>query len=155
VRAVHKAHARQWAAPGRPFLFVKDGPRRVKVRWEDILYVEGLRDYVTILYLETCESIPPAWVLAYLLTGFGERGWLAQFQAILVGRPKAWDFAQPLTLAQKAAYCQQRAAVVPAVRAYNPLIPIVQNLDFGYTDPQLALPSGQLARVLGGEQHIF
>ena len=57
LRAVHKAHARQLpagpaqvasAAPARPFLFVKDGPRRVKVRWEDILYVEGLRDYVTI-----------------------------------------------------------------------------------------------------------
>jgi len=57
LRAVHKAHARQppagpaplaSPAPARPFLFVKDGPRRVKVRWEDILYVEGLRDYVAI-----------------------------------------------------------------------------------------------------------
>lgn len=110
----------------------------------------------TVLYLETSESMPPAWVLDYLLTGFGERGWLAHFQAILVGRPKAWDFAQPLTPAQKAAYCQQqRAAVVQAVRAYNPLIPIVQNLDFGHTDPQLVLPSGQVARVLGSEQRIF
>lgn len=55
LRAAHKAHARQPVAPppaapapGPPFLFVKDGPRRVKVRWEDILYVEGLRDYVAI-----------------------------------------------------------------------------------------------------------
>jgi two-component system LytT family response regulator len=57
LRAVHKAHARQLPAgpaplagspAARPFLFVKDGPRRVKVRWEDILYVEGLRDYVAI-----------------------------------------------------------------------------------------------------------
>ncbi|MGI4742789.1 MAG: LytR/AlgR family response regulator transcription factor [Janthinobacterium lividum] len=56
LRAAHKAYARQPAAgplpapppAGPPFLFVKDGPRRVKVRWEDILYVEGLRDYVTI-----------------------------------------------------------------------------------------------------------
>jgi two-component system LytT family response regulator len=58
LRATHKAYARHPAplpvpppAPpsiGPPFLFVKDGPRRVKVRWEDILYVEGLRDYVTI-----------------------------------------------------------------------------------------------------------
>ena len=59
LRAVHKAYARRPAslpakplpAPppaGPPFLFVKDGARRVKVRWEDILYVEGLRDYVTI-----------------------------------------------------------------------------------------------------------
>lgn len=59
LRAVHKAHARQPPAgpappptllppAALPFLFVKDGPRRVKVRWEDILYVEGLRDYVAI-----------------------------------------------------------------------------------------------------------
>ena len=98
----------------------------------------------------------PAWVLDYLLTGLGERGWLHHFQALLVGRPRAWDFAQPLTPTQKAAYCQQqRAAVVRAVRVYNPRIPIVQNLDFGHTDPQLLLPSGQMARVVGSEQRIF
>ncbi len=53
LRAAHKAYARRPVAPPPltvppPFLFVKDGPRRVKVRWEDILYVEGLRDYVAI-----------------------------------------------------------------------------------------------------------
>lgn len=59
LRAAHKAYARQPAPvatkspisaspPAVPFLFVKDGPKRVKVRWEDILYIEGLRDYVTI-----------------------------------------------------------------------------------------------------------
>lgn len=110
----------------------------------------------TILYLETSESMPPAWVLDHLLTGFGERGWLQHFQAVLVGRPKAWDFAQPLPKPQKAAYCQQqRAAVVQAVRTYNPRIPIIQNIDFGHTDPQLVLPSGQMARVLGTEQRLF
>jgi two-component system, LytTR family, response regulator len=34
--------------PSQPFVFVKDGTKMVKVRWEDILYVEGLKDYVTI-----------------------------------------------------------------------------------------------------------
>lgn len=59
LRAVHKALARRPAAPAlapaepaqpapAPFLFVKDGTRLVKIRWVDILYVEGLRDYVTI-----------------------------------------------------------------------------------------------------------
>ncbi len=32
----------------RPFVFVKDGTKLVKIRLEDILYVEGLKDYVTI-----------------------------------------------------------------------------------------------------------
>lgn len=33
---------------GQPFVFVKDGTKLVKVLLEDILYVEGLKDYVTI-----------------------------------------------------------------------------------------------------------
>ncbi|SKC43200.1 LytR/AlgR family response regulator transcription factor [Ohtaekwangia koreensis] len=32
----------------QPFVFVKDGTKLVKVRWDDILFVEGLKDYVTI-----------------------------------------------------------------------------------------------------------
>lgn len=31
-----------------PFLFIKNGGKLVKVRWADILYIEGLRDYVTV-----------------------------------------------------------------------------------------------------------
>jgi two-component system LytT family response regulator len=31
-----------------PFVFVKDGTKLVKIMWDDILYVEGLKDYVTI-----------------------------------------------------------------------------------------------------------
>ena len=34
------------AAPS--YIFVKDGTKLVKIRWDDILYVEGLKDYVTI-----------------------------------------------------------------------------------------------------------
>ena len=32
----------------QPFIFVKDGTKLVKIRWADILYIEGLKDYVTI-----------------------------------------------------------------------------------------------------------
>ena len=32
----------------QPFIFVKDGTKLVKVRLNDILYIEGLKDYVTI-----------------------------------------------------------------------------------------------------------
>lgn len=34
--------------PVQPFIFVKDGTKLVKVRLADILYVEGLKDYITI-----------------------------------------------------------------------------------------------------------
>lgn len=35
--------------PGNPFVFIKDGTRLVKVNYDDILFVEGLKDYVTIV----------------------------------------------------------------------------------------------------------
>jgi len=38
-------------ATGEPtpsFIFVKDGTKLVKINWDDILYIEGLKDYVTI-----------------------------------------------------------------------------------------------------------
>jgi muramoyltetrapeptide carboxypeptidase LdcA involved in peptidoglycan recycling len=110
----------------------------------------------TVLYLETSEWRPPAWVLAYLLTGFGERGWLDLFQAVLVGRPQVWHHEQVLTPAAQAAYRQeQRETIIRTVRRYNTQIPIVQNVDFGHTDPQIVLPSVQQARVLTAERRIF
>ena len=60
LKAVDKASQRisnqpGTASPERPaseptddFIFVKDGTKLVKVRWADILFVEGLKDYVTI-----------------------------------------------------------------------------------------------------------
>jgi muramoyltetrapeptide carboxypeptidase LdcA involved in peptidoglycan recycling len=102
----------------------------------------------TILFIETAEDIPDAWIVEYLLTGFGERGWFNAFQAVLVGRPKAWEFDKPNTSEQKAAYKQeQQNTIIKTIREYNPDISIVQNLDFGHTAPQIVLPYGGRARV--------
>ncbi|PWK27054.1 LytTR family two component transcriptional regulator [Arcicella aurantiaca] len=63
LKAVEKAHARlsnvtsntiiqeKVVSPPdgvQPFIFVKDGTKLVKIKLNDILYVEGLKDYVTI-----------------------------------------------------------------------------------------------------------
>lgn len=63
LKAVEKAHARLSNASSttvvqekvvnssesvQPFIFVKDGTKLVKIKLNDILYVEGLKDYVTI-----------------------------------------------------------------------------------------------------------
>jgi muramoyltetrapeptide carboxypeptidase LdcA involved in peptidoglycan recycling len=110
----------------------------------------------TILFLETAEDIPEHWIIAYLLTGFGERGWFDKFQAVLVGRPKAWEFDKPNSTERKAAYRRtQRETVLVVVREYNMTIPVVQNLDFGHTDPQVALPMGRKARVDAAQRRVF
>jgi two-component system, LytTR family, response regulator len=56
LKAVDKASQRKQAGtgshevdlPAPDYVFVKDGTKLVKVRWDDILYIEGLKDYVTI-----------------------------------------------------------------------------------------------------------
>jgi two-component system LytT family response regulator len=56
LKAVEKVSARlakppeSQASPDQvdDYIFVKDGTKLVKIRWDDILYVEGLKDYVTI-----------------------------------------------------------------------------------------------------------
>jgi two-component system LytT family response regulator len=63
LKAVEKAHARLSNTQTttviqekiinnseniQPFIFVKDGTKLVKIKLSDILYVEGLKDYVTI-----------------------------------------------------------------------------------------------------------
>jgi len=103
-----------------------------------------------ILFLETAEDIPPHWVIKYLLTGLGERGWFNDcLSGIMIGRAKAWDFSQQNDTEWKKIYREeQRAAVVDAIRAYNSDISIVQNVDFGHTDPQVVIPIGRIAKLL-------
>ena len=45
---VHDKMEKVSQEPSPPFVFVKDGTKLVKVMLDDILYVEGLKDYVTI-----------------------------------------------------------------------------------------------------------
>jgi DNA-binding LytR/AlgR family response regulator len=37
------------ADPANPFVFIKDGTKLVKINYDDILFVEGLKDYVTVV----------------------------------------------------------------------------------------------------------
>ena len=101
-----------------------------------------------VLYLETSESVPEPWIVESLLTGLGERGWLSRFAAVLVGRPKAWALDKHSTREWKRDYrATQRATVRDAIRAYDADLPIVQNLDFGHTHPQVIVPSGGRAVI--------
>jgi muramoyltetrapeptide carboxypeptidase LdcA involved in peptidoglycan recycling len=109
----------------------------------------------TILFIETADDIPEAWLVEYLLNGFGERGWFDKFKAVLIGRPKAWEFDKPNSTEQKAIYRkEQREAVVRSIRRYNTEIPIIQNLDFGHTDPQILLPYGGRVSIDSNEKEI-
>ncbi|MFT4186626.1 MAG: LD-carboxypeptidase [Micrococcaceae bacterium] len=111
-----------------------------------------------ILALETSENIPDHWVIKYLLTGFGERGWFDndKIQAVLIGRPQGWSLEKQNDAPWKAEYREkQRETVIEAVREYSSDIPIIQNLDFGHTDPQVILPLGNTARIMPNDKKIY
>lgn len=73
---------------------------------------------------------------------------LRNFTALFVGRPKAWEFNKPNSEEEKKVYKeQQRKAFIDTFREYNPTSPIVLNMDFGHTDPQIALPVGRKVKV--------
>ena len=101
-----------------------------------------------VLHLETSEELPSAQYVGEVLMCMGERGLLQRFSALLMGRPKAWSFECPNSPEQRKAYVDaQLEAVLGAFAEYNPGIPLVFDVDFGHTDPQLVIPNGGDVRI--------
>ena len=81
---------------------------------------------------------------------------MERVKAILVGRPKAWEFDKQYTKEQKDEYRkQQRNKIFEVVRKYNQTAPVVQNMDFGHTEPQISLPYGNTIRLESASKKIF
>ncbi|MEU5562319.1 S66 family peptidase [Micromonospora musae] len=109
----------------------------------------------SVLILETSEELPPDTEVFRIVRNMGERGLLAGFPAIVVGRPKAWEFDKPHTLEQRIAWGEaQRAAVTKALAAYRPDAVVVFDVDLGHTDPQLIIPYGGEMRIDATERRI-
>lgn len=109
-----------------------------------------------VLLMETSEEIPSADYVRRVYRALGERGILARVKGVLVGRPKAWEFDKQNNTEQKEAHRkQQREMVVEIVRKYNTTVPIVQNMDFGHTDPQIPMPYGSKVRIDSENKKIF
>ncbi|MEU6142184.1 S66 peptidase family protein [Streptomyces sp. NPDC047081] len=108
-----------------------------------------------VLFLETSEELPGATEVFRTLRNMGERGLLQRFSALLMGRPKTWSFEHPNGPEEAARYADdQREAVRRAMHMYSPTTPIVFDVDFGHTDPQLVIPYGGLVRVDGPARRI-
>ena len=101
-----------------------------------------------VLITETSEEIPEHDYVRRVYRAFGERGILERVRAVLVGRPKAWEFGRERSLTEKQDYRKQQAETTLAtLRSYNASISVVQNLDFGHTHPQICLPYGAAVKV--------
>ncbi len=109
-----------------------------------------------VLMLESSEELPAAEYVFRVLRGLGERGILERIQGVLVGRAKAWEFDKPNSFEEKETYREnQIKAFEKALSLYNPNIPLVQNLNFGHTDPQIPMPYGNKVRIDCEHKRIF
>lgn len=109
-----------------------------------------------VLMMETSEEVPSADYVSRVFRAFGERGILERIQGVVVGRAKARELDKLLNLDERASYRkEQQETIVKTVRAYNKTIPIVQNMDFGHTEPQIPMPYGGIIRIDSQEKRMF
>jgi len=127
-----------------------------KIFRKDIQF-PSLEDFENIiLFTETSEEIPEHEYVGQVYRVLGDRGILERVRAVLVGRPKAWEFDKPQSLERRVKYREeQQKAIIDVVRKYHRYIPIEQNMDFGHTDPQIPLPYGGNVRIDATAKRIF
>jgi muramoyltetrapeptide carboxypeptidase LdcA involved in peptidoglycan recycling len=109
-----------------------------------------------VLMMETSEEIPSADYVSRVFRAFGERGILERIQGVCVGRAKAREFNVVRTPEERVTYRkEQQDAILKTVRNYNKTIPVVQNMDFGHTEPQIPMPYGNNIRFDSKETRVF
>ena len=109
-----------------------------------------------VLMMETSEEIPTSDYVMRVFRAFGERGILKHIQGVCVGRAKAWEFDKQKTTEEKKIYREeQQKVILETVRQYNKDIPVVQNMDFGHTEPQIPMPYGNTLRFDSKEKRVF
>jgi muramoyltetrapeptide carboxypeptidase LdcA involved in peptidoglycan recycling len=101
-----------------------------------------------ILFLETSEELPHHEFVRRFLVSIGEAGILSSIKGLIVARPKAWFFTNPMIEPAKSGYRRKQMETILAVmRSYNTHAPVVMNVSIGHTDPQLLLPFGGYAKI--------
>lgn len=119
-------------------------------------WIRPADDYAgCVLLLETSEEMPASEEVFRMLRNMGERGLLAQFPAVLVGRAKAAHFGMPAEASERARFrAEQRAAVLRAFETYHAEAMVVFDVDIGHTDPQWVIPYGGAITVDGPARSI-
>lgn len=109
-----------------------------------------------VLITETSEELPEPDYVFRVFRALGERGILERIQGFLVGRPKSRERGKPRDHSERVAYrAKQREVTEKIIRAYNASAPIIQNVDFGHTDPQIPLPYSMPVRIATNEKKLF
>lgn len=100
-----------------------------------------------ILFLETSEEKPPPIYVARWLRSFAAQGLLDRIDGLLFGRARDYSEDEKKRL-------DKNVISVVAGECERPKMPIISNMDFGHTDPQLILPLGINAQINPKEHRL-
>lgn len=100
-----------------------------------------------ILFVETSEEMPSEGFVYRFFAALAELGLLKRFKAILMGYPKAQFCSHQPPEGREAFILNQQDAVKNALKDYHSNIPVVFNMNFGHTDPQIIIPNGGIASI--------
>ncbi len=93
-----------------------------------------------VLFLETSEEKPTVSQVKYMLRNYGSMGVLQCLKAVLLGRARGYSTQEKQEL-------YETIVRVVSVEFELTHLPVVANMDFGHTDPQLIMPLGIMARI--------
>lgn len=108
----------------------------------------------TVLFIETSEEMPSECFVYRFIAALAELGLLKKFKAILVGYPKAQFCGKEPPEGREAFIVNQQNAVKNALKDYGSKIPVIFNINFGHTDPQIVIPSGEMVSIDGNAKTI-
>ncbi|HEV8052852.1 MAG TPA: S66 peptidase family protein [Parachlamydiaceae bacterium] len=101
----------------------------------------------TVLFIETSEEMPSEGFVYRFVAALAELGLLKKFKAILMAYPKA-QFCGKLPPEGREVYIyNQQNAVKNALKDYGSNIPVIFNMNFGHTDPQIIIPNGGNVKI--------
>jgi muramoyltetrapeptide carboxypeptidase LdcA involved in peptidoglycan recycling len=93
-----------------------------------------------ILFLETSEMMPTPRAIKLMLRNYGRIGVFDELNGVLLARPRGYSKEQKMEL-------EKSVLTVISEEHGRDDIPILSNLDFGHTDPQMILPLGLEAEI--------
>jgi len=100
-----------------------------------------------ILFIETSEEMPAEEFVYCFIAALGEIDLLNKFKAILVAYPKAQFCDKQPPGGREAFIINQQEAIKNALKDYNVTIPVIFNMNFGHTDPQMIIPNGGSVKI--------
>lgn len=100
-----------------------------------------------ILFIETSEELPSDGFVYRFIAALAEIGLLQKLKAILVGIPKAQFCGKQPPEGRDAFVVNQKTAIKNALIDYAINLPVIFDMNFGHTDPQMILPNGGLVRI--------